>query len=95
MTITSEYLKSGDYLLPYPHPPPPPPPTECQQNPTPSYKSTQPQNYDSHENGSGDYMKSYIHTIKVCIHHGNDEIVFVSDQHAKMLWKPYHFEKMG
>ena len=33
-----------------------------------------------------------LHTIKIRIHHCNDEIVFVSDIiHAKMPKKPYYF----
>ena len=35
-----------------------------------------------------------LHTIKIRIHHCNDEIVFVSDIiHAKMPKKPYYFRK--
>ena len=35
-----------------------------------------------------------LHTIKIRIHHCNDEIVFVSDLiHAKMPKKPYYFRR--
>ena len=66
---TSGDLKSGDYLL---HKPPPQMSTN--PTPTPPHKLTQ---------LSGKWFRTLyellheVHTIKICIHHCNDEIAFV------------------
>ena len=59
---TSGDLKSGDSISCTSSPPPP---LQCQQTPTP-HTTNQPsklQNYDSHGNGLGHYMKSYMRYI--------------------------------
>ena len=60
---TSGYLKFGDSISCTSSPPPPA--LQCQQTPTP-HTTNQPsklQNYDSHGNGLGHYMKSYMRYI--------------------------------
>ena len=58
---TSADLKPGDSTSCTSSPPPPP----CQQTPTPhtTNQHSMPQNYDSHGNGLGHYMKSYMKYI--------------------------------